>query len=175
MVIFRKSQKLLTERALSELHGGGLFRTFNSYSFNFNGGLRKGRTGYCLLRTPSPRGKQFLWFLIIDLLRFHRIYLLFNWGKLSLFSAFLLCFLRINLPNLCPNMNPFDAVDFSECHSEEVISFFGRSVYVHNTLLACPIWTTVIFWSFKRLAQIWLLLAPGNRANAYVATLPVLK
>ena len=32
--------------------------------------------------------------------------------------------LRINLSNLCPNMNHFDAVDFSECHSEEVISFF---------------------------------------------------
>ena len=27
-------------------------------------------------------------------------------------------------------MNHFDAVDFSECHSEEVISFFWRSVYV---------------------------------------------
>ena len=26
-------------------------------------------------------------------------------------------------------MNHFDAVDFSECHSEEVISFFWRSVY----------------------------------------------
>ena len=26
-------------------------------------------------------------------------------------------------------MNQFDAVDFSECHSEEVISFFWRSVY----------------------------------------------
>ena len=37
--------------------------------------------------------------------------------------------LRINLPNLCPNMNHFDAVEFSECHSEEVISFFWRSVY----------------------------------------------
>ena len=46
----------------SELHGGSLFRTFNSYSFNFNGGLRKRRTGFCLLRTPSPRGKHFLWF-----------------------------------------------------------------------------------------------------------------
>ena len=40
-----------------------------------------------------------------------------------------MCLLRINLPNLCPNMNHFDAVDFSECHSEEVISFFWRSVY----------------------------------------------
>ena len=27
-------------------------------------------------------------------------------------------------------MNHFDAVDFSECHSEEVISFFWRSVYI---------------------------------------------
>ena len=28
------------------------------------------------------------------------------------------------------NMNHFDVVDFSECHSEEVISFFWRSVYL---------------------------------------------
>ena len=42
----------------------------------------------------------------------------------------LLCLLRINLPNLCPNMNHFDAADFSEWHSEEVISFFWRSVYI---------------------------------------------
>ena len=41
-----------------------------------------------------------------------------------------MCLLRINLPNLCPNMNHFDAVDFSECYSEEVISFFWRSVYM---------------------------------------------
>ena len=126
-VIFLKSQKLLTERALSELHGGGLFRTFNSYSFNFNGGLRKRRSGYCLLRTPSPRGKQYLWFLKIDLLRFHRIYLLFDWRKLLFFW---MCLLRIKLPYLCLNMNHFDAVNFNECHSEEVISFFWRSVYL---------------------------------------------
>ena len=81
-VNFWKSQKLLTERALSKLHGGSLFRTFNSYSFNFNGGLCKRRTAFCLLRTPSPRGQQFLLFLKIDLLRFHHIYLLFDWSKL---------------------------------------------------------------------------------------------
>ena len=40
-----------------------------------------------------------------------------------------MCLLRIHLPKLCPNMNHLDAVDFSECHSEEVISFFWRSVY----------------------------------------------
>ena len=59
-VIFRNLQKLLTERALSKLRGGSLLRTLNNYSFNFNGGLRKLRTSFCLLRTPSPRGKQFL-------------------------------------------------------------------------------------------------------------------
>ena len=52
-------------------------------------------------------------------LLFDRIILLF----------FHMCLLRISLPNMCPNMNHFDAVDFSECHSEEVISFFWRSVY----------------------------------------------
>ena len=110
-------------------HRGGLFRTFN-----FNGGLRKRRTGYCLFRTPSPKGKQFLWFLKIDLLRFHRIYLLFDWSKLLFFEMCLL----INLPNLCPNMNQFDAVDFSECHSEEVISFFWRSVYICRNICKLP-------------------------------------
>ena len=94
-VIFRKSQKLLTEWALSELRGGCLFIKFKSYSFNFNGGLRKPLAGYCLLRTPGPRGKQFLWFLKTDLLRFHPIYLLFDWIKLLFFY---MCLFRINLP-----------------------------------------------------------------------------
>ena len=113
-VIFWKSQKQLTE-----LHGGSLFRTCNSYSFNFNSGLRKRRTCFCLLRTPSPRGAQFLWFFKIDLLRFHCIYLLFDWSKLSGFF-FYMCLLRTQLPNLCQNMIHVDALDFSECHSEEV-------------------------------------------------------
>ena len=116
----------------SELYGGGLFIKFYSYSFNFNGGLRKQRAGYCLLQTPGRRGKQFLRFLKTDLLRFHRFYLLCDWIKLLFFY---MCLLRINLPNLCPNMNHFDAVDFSECHSEEVISFFWRSVYIQNHTL----------------------------------------
>ena len=54
-----------------------------------------------------------------------------------------MCLLTINLPNLCPNMNHFDAVDFSECHCEEVISFFWRSVYITSTC--------------KRIALPWLL------------------
>ena len=41
---------------------GRLFRTFNSYSFNFKGGLYNRRTGYCPCRAPCPGGEQFLWF-----------------------------------------------------------------------------------------------------------------
>ena len=46
------------------------------------------------------------------------------------FIPFISSFIELNfyLPNMCPNMNHFDAVDFSERHSEEVISFFWRSV-----------------------------------------------
>ena len=43
--------------------------------------------------------------------------------------VFYMCLLRMTLPNLCPNMIHVDALDFSEWHSEEVISFFWRSVY----------------------------------------------
>ena len=35
---------------------------------------------------------------------------------------------------LCPKMTHFDAVDFSECHSKEGISFFWRSVYYINVV-----------------------------------------
>ena len=42
------------------------------------------------------------------------------------------------------------------------------TMYVHNILLACPI-RELISWSFKLLARIWRLLAPGNGASVYVA------
>ena len=38
--------------------------------------------------------------------------------------------LRSIKADLCPNMINFDGVDFSECRSEEVISFFWHSVYL---------------------------------------------
>ena len=44
------------------------------------------------------------------------------------FCFFDVCLLRINLPNLCPNMNYFDAVDFSEFHSEEVMFLLTLSL-----------------------------------------------
>ena len=128
---FSKIAKLLAERALNELHGGSLFKAFNSYSFNFNSRLRKRRTGFCLFWTRSPKGKQFLWFFEIDLLQFHRIYLLFDWSILNFFRSTCMCLLRINLPNLCLNMNHFDAADFSECHSEEVMFLLTLSLCMY--------------------------------------------
>ena len=69
------------------------------------------------------------------------------------------------------------------CPKRKKSSFLYWKSYIHNTLLACPIWATVISWSFKLLARIWLLLARiwlllariwlllalGKWASAYVA------
>ena len=49
---------------------------------------------------------------------------------------FQMCFIRRTLAYLCLNMINFDAVDFSEHRSEEVIGFFWRSVY--KLYFKCP-------------------------------------
>ena len=48
---------------------------------------------------------------------------------------------------LCPNMTHFVAVDFSECRSEEVISFFWSSV--------CSYYLVNIFYWNKNLEVFW--------------------
>ena len=63
------------------IHAGSLFRTFNSYSLNFNSGLCNRHNGFCLRRTPSSGSEQFLWFWDNDLLQFHYIFLLFDSSK----------------------------------------------------------------------------------------------
>ena len=65
-----------------------------------------------------------LWFMKNYLLQFYHIYLLFDESN-PLFLQ--MCFMRITIAYLCPNMIHFDVVDFSERHSKEVISFFWRS------------------------------------------------
>ena len=104
-----------------------LFRTFNSNLFNFKGGLCNRRTGYCPCRAPCPGGEQFLWFKKNDLLRFHLFY--------SFLTQSNVCSLRYawkgeTIANLCPVMIHFNALNFNECRSEEVIRFFWRSVYI---------------------------------------------
>ena len=42
---------------------------------------------------------------------------------------FCMCLAKSILANICPIMIHLDALDFNVCRSEEVISFFWRSVY----------------------------------------------
>ena len=53
-----KSQKVIFSKIAENAHRAS--STEAAYSFNFNSGLRTRRTCFCLLRTPSPRGEQFL-------------------------------------------------------------------------------------------------------------------
>ena len=71
-----------------------------------------------------------------------------------------MCLLRINLPNLCPNMNNFDVVDFSECHSEEVISFFWRSVYLFQERPNYFYSTGCKIWVFLDCSSHWCIQSP---------------
>ena len=65
--------------------------------------------------------EQFLRFSKMYLSGFHRIFLLFDKRKSSVFQIFLV---RSIKANLCPNIINFDIVEFSERRPEEVISFF---------------------------------------------------
>ena len=56
-----------------------------------------------------------------DLLRFHRIFLLFAKSNTLNFQ---MCPIRRSIAYFCPNMINFDSVDFAERRSEEVINFF---------------------------------------------------
>ena len=69
--------------------------------------------------------EQFLWFLKSDFLRFHHDFLLFGKSNLSIFQ---MCFIRITIAYLCLKMIDFDAVDFSERRSEEVMFLLTLSV-----------------------------------------------
>ena len=60
-----------------------------------------------------------------DLLWFHPILLLFDSTKHLFIEMYLV---RSTIAKLCPNIIHFSVLDFSECRSEEVISFFWRSV-----------------------------------------------
>ena len=55
------------------------------------------------------------------LLRFHCIFLLFHKHNPLIFQ---MCVIRCTIAYQSPNMINFDALDFSERRSEEVVSFF---------------------------------------------------
>ena len=80
----RWAKNAVTERAPRK---ATIFKAFNSYSFDFNGGLCNRRTAFCPWHTLSPGGEQFLWVLVNDLLRFHCIFLLFGTRKPLVFHT----------------------------------------------------------------------------------------
>ena len=126
-VIFSKSQKLLTEN----LHK----RPFNSYSFNFNGGLCNRRIGFYPCRAPWPGDEHFLWFLKSDLLRFHPQFTPFWLNQTFVFEMYLV---TSTIANMCPNVIHFDAMDFSACRSEKVM-FLSFDVQCYSISQVMPI------------------------------------
>ena len=88
----------------------------NSYRILWIGRLRRARSS-----------EQFLWFSKNYMSWSNRIFSFFE-ARIS--CVFLIFLLRSIKAYLCPTMINFDAVDFSERHPEEVISFFWRSVYI---------------------------------------------
>ena len=83
----------------------------------------------------------------VTFLRFHRIFLLLGKSNLLIFQ---MCFLRRTVAYLCLNMINFDAEGFSERRSEEVISFFWRSVY---EILSCELDNSLITSLHRRLIK----------------------
>ena len=85
-------------------------------------------------------GEHFLWFLKSDLLRFHHNFLLFGKSNLLL--------IRRTIAHLCLNIN-FDAVDFSERRSEEVMFLLTLSAFSCILLKYtkfCQFWSGQTFW-----------------------------
>ena len=65
----------------------------------------------------------------------------FSFLAKATFWFFQMCFTKRTIAYLCLNMINFDVVDFSERRSEEVISFFWRSVYL---VLQCTAMNVII-------------------------------
>ena len=78
----------------------------------------------------------------------------FSFSIKAFLRFFKMCFIRSNLAYLCPNVIYFNVVDLSERRSEEVISFFWRSVYVPGLRL-----------KYKLIASKHSCLWPCNEEN----------
>ena len=92
--------------------------------------------------------RQFLWFLLPDILRFHWTFLLFDKSNPLIFQ---MCFYEDNLAYLCPNIINFNVVDFREHCSEEVIKFLLMlsvdlaQCHLHQSLLLTGVNVSLCF------------------------------
>ena len=124
---FFENRRNCSPSVASELYGGGLFIKFNSYSFNFNGGLRKHRAGYCLLRTPWPERQAISaifenWRLAIFI-----AFISSDWIKLLYFY---MCLLRKNFL-ICVQIWIILMQLISVNVTPKKWCFFWRSVYIY--------------------------------------------
>ena len=116
-VIFLKSQKLLASRTRSSVRTiaskGGYITSLWNWMFWIDGlSWRFSASSFCdFEKSPFAISSHFSPFLLKQTLIFQ------------------MCFIRRTIAYWCLNMLNFDAMDFSERRSEEVISFFWRSVY----------------------------------------------
>ena len=78
----------------------------------------------------SSLGEQFLWFSKNNLLRFHQIFSLLT--EVNFLNIFIMFSLRSFNAYLCPNMIHFDALDFSERRSKEVMFLLMLSIVVNR-------------------------------------------
>ena len=74
---------------------GRLFRSINSYSFNFNG-----FTGFCPWHLPSPGGKQFLWFWQMTFRNFTAFYSFWFQGN-ACYCFFQMCISSVVIQLIC--------------------------------------------------------------------------
>ena len=108
----------------SELHGGSLFRTFNSYSISMMGYVTAVLAFVCS-KLPAREASSFCDFWQLTSCDFTAFFSFLTRANPCFFE---MCLIRIAIVNMCPNMINFGAVDFSECRSEYVISFCWCSV-----------------------------------------------
>ena len=89
---------------------GHLFRTFNSYSFNFNGRLWNRQLTFNHGELRARKSSSFCDLKKVPLVISPHFFLLFDWSKSWCFK---MCWIRITIANLCTNVIHFDALDLS--------------------------------------------------------------
>ena len=121
-VIFQKSQKLLTEtlprKAAYSEHSMAI------HSISMSGYI----TAVLAFVHAELRGQETSSFCDFWQVTFCDFTLLYSFLTQPNICFFQMCLVRNTIANLCPNMIHFDPLDFSECRSEEVISFLTLSV-----------------------------------------------
>ena len=131
---------------------GSLLRTFNGYSFNFNGGLCNCRTDFCPCRAPVAVRQAFSVSFEVTSCDFTPSYSFFDSTK---HLPFEMCVVGTTIAKLCPNMIHFGALNFSERRSEEVMFLLTLSVQYISPWIA-PV---ICLCATNTCPQIWMRIS----------------